>query len=412
MAHGAHGGGAGLPTKPKVPPEMAAFLSARLEQEDLPEIDAALAKDEEAKGLGALSQNLSRAAALYRGERVGPMAVPVPDALRQFVTRKQAEAATRPEMTAPNPDDDPASPVSQAARAALLQTPHGQAVRDSLGDAFEQLPASKLKPLLPMWRASADVKPEARTKPADAPPDEVDVAELTKRGIPAGLAKTHGEALDLIGRADAAKAARGNRDADDSARSKRETVQAAIDLRKEFQALPVVKDTALTAQAYQKIQGTSPTGPGDISLIFAFMKMIDPASTVREGEFATAESAGGVPSRIWGLYNKTVEGQKLPESVRQQFRSEAKSLYDAQRKRYDASAAQYRRLAQQAGLRPEDVVLDVFGGSEPAKPAAPDLIGEAAALEGKGRRVVERRKAKDGRILVKYDDGSIGVEGQ
>jgi hypothetical protein len=376
MDHSAHGGGASLPAKPKVPPEMAAFLAARLGEQDLPELDSALDSDRRGQASADAASFVLQAAQSYGNQRQMPREqFKVPSALRDFVTRKQAEAATMPPV--PKPEDDPTSPESQAARAALLQTPHGRAVRDSLGESFEQLSAGKLKPLLPMWRASADTKPPSVAKPADAPPDEVDEAELRKRGIALGLAKTHSEALDLIGRHDSAQAQRDARgaatqerhSADDERRG-REKTGAGIDLRKEFQALPVVKDMQHVAGNYEKIRTTSPTGPGDISMIFAFMKMIDPTSTVREGEFATAENAGGVPSKVWGFYNKAMEGQKLPDGVRQQFRAEAKSLYDAQRKRYDAHASQYRRLATQAGLAPGDVVLDLLDGGEGSGPGA------------------------------------------
>ena len=38
-----------------------------------------------------------------------------------------------------------------------------------------------------------------------------------------------------------------------------------------------------------------PDAAGDMALIFSYMKMLDPNSTVREGEYATAQDAGSIP---------------------------------------------------------------------------------------------------------------------
>jgi hypothetical protein len=37
------------------------------------------------------------------------------------------------------------------------------------------------------------------------------------------------------------------------------------------------------------------------------MKMLDPTSVVREGEFATAQNAASIPIKIVNMYNKALE---------------------------------------------------------------------------------------------------------
>jgi hypothetical protein len=51
-----------------------------------------------------------------------------------------------------------------------------------------------------------------------------------------------------------------------------------------------------TKDAYTRIQDSAsdPSAAGDLALIFNYMKMLDPGSTVREGEFATAQDSAGV----------------------------------------------------------------------------------------------------------------------
>ena len=84
-----------------------------------------------------------------------------------------------------------------------------------------------------------------------------------------------------------------------------------------------------TQDAYRKIAAAEDTAPGDISLIFSYMKMLDPTSVVREGEFATAQNAAGIPDRILNLYNKARTGQRLGEKQVQEFKSQAKALMNA-----------------------------------------------------------------------------------
>jgi hypothetical protein len=73
---------------------------------------------------------------------------------------------------------------------------------------------------------------------------------------------------------------------------------------------------------------SDPSAAGDLSLIFAFMKILDPGSTVREGEFATAAQAGGVDDRIRGQYNKLLSGERLTQNQRDDFVNRSKKLFN------------------------------------------------------------------------------------
>ncbi len=104
------------------------------------------------------------------------------------------------------------------------------------------------------------------------------------------------------------------------------------DIRGEFQKS--AQDYYDARTAYDKIMSSEDTGVGDVSMIFAYMKTIDPTSTVREGEFATAEQTGGIPTRLVNLYNKALDGQRLTPDQRKNFRSQAEKLFDTTKKRY------------------------------------------------------------------------------
>lgn len=109
---------------------------------------------------------------------------------------------------------------------------------------------------------------------------------------------------------------------------------------------------AKVRDAYARIEASAkdPDPAGDLALIFNYMKMLDPGSTVRESEFATAENAGSVETRLWQTYNKIVSGEKLTVGQRKQFVGRAKALMgraDIQQKKDRAEAV---RLGKQWGV--------------------------------------------------------------
>ena len=65
----------------------------------------------------------------------------------------------------------------------------------------------------------------------------------------------------------------------------------------------------------------------DVSMIFNYMKMLDPGSTVREGEYATAKNTSGIAQGILNEYNKAVGGGFLSDAQRRDFREVAWQLF-------------------------------------------------------------------------------------
>jgi len=108
-------------------------------------------------------------------------------------------------------------------------------------------------------------------------------------------------------------------------------LKGATDLRKEYNQRQIVKDFNTIKTAYNTIKSAAASGTaaGDMSSIFAYMKILDPNSTVREGEYASAKNATGIPQRIQNWYNSAKDGQLLSPEQRKQFLSEAKNIYEA-----------------------------------------------------------------------------------
>ena len=112
---------------------------------------------------------------------------------------------------------------------------------------------------------------------------------------------------------------------------------------------------------FRKLEAASrlDTGAGDIALIFGFMKVLDPRSTVRENEAATVENAGGVSARFRNLYNKALKGVRLRPEIRQQIVGAAGSQFQALQKIHDERIKSFKSLAERNGFDPRDILVDL-----------------------------------------------------
>lgn len=151
-----------------------------------------------------------------------------------------------------------------------------------------------------------------------------------------------------------------------------EKVTGETSLRKEF--TDRTKEFNTVQQSYQKIANATPNAQGDMSLIFAYMKMLDPSSTVREGEYANAESTRGVPDEIRAAYNKALNGQKLSETQRTGFKNEAANVYNTYVESQLQTNQQYEDLAGQYGYNPTRIVGDNYRNLQkaPIVPVPPE----------------------------------------
>lgn len=118
------------------------------------------------------------------------------------------------------------------------------------------------------------------------------------------------------------------------------------------------KDFYSQRDAYNRIvaSASDPSPAGDLALIFNYMKVLDPGSTVREGEFANAENAGSAWQKIGAQYNKVVSGQRLTESQRSDFVKRAGTLFNSAKTQQDVVAGEFKSRAKKYGV-PEDLVV-------------------------------------------------------
>lgn len=146
-----------------------------------------------------------------------------------------------------------------------------------------------------------------------------------------------------------------------------EMAKRVMEARKEFSGRAEAKGFSEVSFAYGRIASAiqgGPTAAGDLSLIFNFMKMLDPGSVVRESEFSAAASAGSYGERIKALVGSIEEGTLLSAAQRADFVARATGLYNSAQDQYDKVANQYRDFAVQAGLDPNLVVPDISYAGE------------------------------------------------
>jgi len=117
--------------------------------------------------------------------------------------------------------------------------------------------------------------------------------------------------------------------------------------------------TFITQRDFKDRMDIAPkTGAGDIMLVFSYMKVLDPTSTVREGEFATAANAGGAYAVAGNLYNKLINGDVLPEKSRKEIREAAEAAWKKASARQSTLTNRTAEIAKGYGINPKNVIID------------------------------------------------------
>ena len=198
--------------------------------------------------------------------------------------------------------------------------------------------------------------------------------DLTKSQIE--QAKAARRAQDAAAAKSGAEAARARAEADQMAAGiipVEKRPEAESKFRKEYSDQTKVYQEVKSA--YGRVLASEDNAVGDLSLIFGYMKMLDPGSVVREGEFATAQNAAGVPERIQNIYNQVVSGQRLSPSQRQSFKGQAGKLYSTAQTQEAQVRQGIERIAKGYGLNTANIfytpteVAPTAPGAAPGAPA-------------------------------------------
>ena len=128
----------------------------------------------------------------------------------------------------------------------------------------------------------------------------------------------------------------------------------ALDMLGELNAEPEIKKLRGILGGAAKVEGLlskpNPTPSDDMVGLFAMMTAIDPTSSVREGEVATARNTTGVPGRLLNAYNKARKGSLLNPEQRAAFIDSARTLVEEQKEVARPMLGQFDKLARAAGF--------------------------------------------------------------
>jgi uncharacterized membrane protein len=269
-----------------------------------------------------------------------------------------------------------------------------QAFAQAQGVINSEAPATYMRLLIPQV---AQQWAEHSGKSADEMTDEEAMRLATQvstlAGAQAGILPEKGEAFTLSQgqtRFDAkgkpVASVKTPLESEDPAKRQQTIFERANTLRDEYDTQS--KDFRGASDAYQRVLSSAqnPSAAGDLALIFSYMRTLDPASSVREGEFANAENAGSVPSRIRSQYNKVLSGERLSTEQRKDFVTKAGELYQGQRSIEEKRRQKYSALATRAGADPLDVV------GEPVTIDVPvDVLGVGQSTTSNGF-TIKRKK--------------------
>ncbi|HEY9661982.1 MAG TPA: hypothetical protein V6C65_26295 [Allocoleopsis sp.] len=120
---------------------------------------------------------------------------------------------------------------------------------------------------------------------------------------------------------------------------------------KTYQDDDVTKRTTEIRMAKKQAENlaANPSPTNDISLVFAFMRSNDPRSTVREGEYAMAAQAGGLPQKFQAMYEQAKKGELPPEARANmlktiQTNAESQEASQTERDAYYAEQARFYKV--------------------------------------------------------------------
>lgn len=151
------------------------------------------------------------------------------------------------------------------------------------------------------------------------------------------------------------------------------------------------------------------TGPGDVALVYDFMKSLDPTSVVRESEYALGASSGNIFAGAFARFNGyfKAEGGKLPENVRKEFQNIITQRYGSVKTQYDNLYSENKRKMQEVGISDPDVFLTNYAGAlEKVNNELGDPLDEA--LNKLGFKNVDSDTKKAVSKIISIPDGTAG----
>jgi len=148
-------------------------------------------------------------------------------------------------------------------------------------------------------------------------------------------------------------------------------------LRQEFTS--ITSDYRDIQQSLGTIETMASRGDaqGDLALVVAFTKLLDPGSVAREGEVSLTQSSASTVQQATNWLNQLQRGNTiLPQDVRAAFLSASQELAGQYRQSFDARRSEYGAIAEDYGLDANRITI---GGPAAAtgEPSIDDLLSQS-----------------------------------
>lgn len=128
-------------------------------------------------------------------------------------------------------------------------------------------------------------------------------------------------------------------------------------LKKDFQRNDAVANYMTQVPILASAAKAPKTPAGDLNLIYAMGKVLDPGSVVREGEMSLVQNSGALSERMLGSYMKQVQGgAALTPKQRQELIGMLSGRVAESARAYNSVRQEYQGLAGELGLPGKHVV--------------------------------------------------------
>jgi len=127
-------------------------------------------------------------------------------------------------------------------------------------------------------------------------------------------------------------------------------------LRQNYVKMPEVANYKDVVSAFNSATAAGNTKAGDLNLVYAFAKAMDPGSVVREGEAGMIRATGSLPDQILGLITAVNGGARLTPETRLALMNELNTRVLSLQQQHDSVRGQYDAIARQRGLNVESVL--------------------------------------------------------
>jgi hypothetical protein len=176
--------------------------------------------------------------------------------------------------------------------------------------------------------------------------------------------------------------------------------KAAMTFQNDYRT--ATKPSYARAQAYEAMTEASenPSAKGDLTMVYSFVKALDPESVVREGEISLLNANRNVPDKIKGYAQRLATGQSLLPKEREDLLNQARTLTNTDYKRSRNDVKAYRDNAQRLGLDADLYAPDPYATFKPKaetstkKASISDIAATAKASGRSTKEVTDALRAK------------------